>query len=246
MERLTIRLLGPVHLDVDDQHIPVKRPKVRALLANLALNVGRTVSTDRLRDGLWNGDAPRDPHHALQMHMSRLRRVHPCLEHAVRTEPGGYRLSVEPRCIDAVRFERIASAAHRRVDTNPQMAATALDGALTLWHGDALGDLHYDEFAAGPVRRLDELRLRAIEDRCQVAIMLDEAEAVVGDLEQLTFDHPMRDRPIELLLRALLATGQPTAARFAYRCYVERLWNEFGLRPSPTLRRLIAGHELLV
>ena len=49
---MELRLLGPIELRLEDRPIELGPRKQRALLAMLALQVGRTVSADRLVDGL--------------------------------------------------------------------------------------------------------------------------------------------------------------------------------------------------
>jgi DNA-binding SARP family transcriptional activator len=220
----------------------IGRPKVRTLLAVLALDVGRVVSNDRLTDALWGLDLPDDPHHALHMYVSRLRKLHPAIKQAVVTATCGYSLQLASGHIDAVRFERVTAAAQRRIRSNPRLAVRAFDGALAMWRGEALGDLGYKEFASGTVRRLEELRLTTIEDRYDAAIRMGAAAEVLPQLHQLAREHALRDRPIELLLQAMQEAGKHSDVRSAYREYCERLERDYGLPPSPGLRRLAASN----
>ena len=54
---LSFRLLGSLEVGKDGHPVEIGGQKQRAVLAILALNVGRVVSTDRLVDLLW-GDQP--------------------------------------------------------------------------------------------------------------------------------------------------------------------------------------------
>src|SRR5262249_62402850 len=67
----------------DGRLVAVPEAKVRALLADLLLRLGRPVSADRLIEDLWGGDLPVHPANALQSKVSRLRQA---LENA---EPAG-------------------------------------------------------------------------------------------------------------------------------------------------------------
>lgn len=241
MRNVDIRLLGPVELSVDGTNLRIGRPKVRSLLALLSLNVGCTVSIDRLVDALWTDRIPNNPRHALHMYVSRLRDLHPTVKQRVATTAGGYRLDLHRRSVDTVRFEALVKAAHRRISTQPDRAAAVLDGALALWRGDVLGDLRYEEFATGIVRRLEEMRIAAVEDRYDAAIRLGAAAEVLPQLHELTVEHALRDRPIELLIRAMRAAGHHGEARNAYREYCVRIARDFGMTPSPTLRMLAAS-----
>ena len=50
-------------------------PKQRALLAILLLRADRVVSRDRLIEELWAEDPPAAARHALEVHVSRLRKA---------------------------------------------------------------------------------------------------------------------------------------------------------------------------
>ncbi|WP_165401252.1 hypothetical protein [Herbihabitans rhizosphaerae] len=51
-DRVHVRLLGPVELIVDGQSMPLRGPKIRALIAATALMAGRPVSTRHLHQVL--------------------------------------------------------------------------------------------------------------------------------------------------------------------------------------------------
>ncbi|MFE2922783.1 AfsR/SARP family transcriptional regulator [Streptomyces goshikiensis] len=115
-----VELLGPVRVYADDgagagagqAPVEVGGPRLRMLLARLALGEGRTVSTDSLVDGLWGQEPPADAANALQALVSRLRRS---LRGAATVEsaPGGYRLPVRPEDVDVHRFEDLAARGRR-------------------------------------------------------------------------------------------------------------------------------------
>jgi DNA-binding SARP family transcriptional activator len=54
---MDISLLGPVEVRLDGRPIVLGARKQRAVLAMLALEVGRLVPVDRLVEGLW-GETP--------------------------------------------------------------------------------------------------------------------------------------------------------------------------------------------
>ena len=71
---LLLHLLGPLSASLDGAPLDLGSPKQRAVLAVLALEAGRVVSTDRLIDLLWGDDAPRAGA-TLQTYVSNLRRI---------------------------------------------------------------------------------------------------------------------------------------------------------------------------
>jgi DNA-binding SARP family transcriptional activator len=120
----------------------------------LALNPSTTVSTDRLIDGLWGSEPPATAAKTLQVYVSRLRRALTANGDGdgadIVTRAHGYELRLAPDHVDACRFERL-------------LAHGAPREALAVWRGPPLDDVAGEPFAAGEIRRLDELRLAAIE-----------------------------------------------------------------------------------
>jgi predicted ATPase/DNA-binding SARP family transcriptional activator len=218
--------------------------KPRALLVLLVLHGGRVVASDRLVDGLWGEHLPADPTNALQALVSRLRRaLDPTGELALlRSHPSGYLLAVDPEQVDAVRFERLTAEGHAALAADrPDAAAALLAEGLALWRGPALVDVAHESFAQGEVTRLTELRLAAVEDRVEADLVLGRHATVVGDLEALVAEHPLRERLRGQLMRALYRSGRQAEALETYRQSRRLLGEELGLDPSPELRRLEAA-----
>lgn len=72
---LHLYLLGPVGATVDGRRIPLGTTKQRAVLAMLALQVNRTVSMDRLVEGLWGEQPPESAAKMVQGYVSQLRKL---------------------------------------------------------------------------------------------------------------------------------------------------------------------------
>ena len=196
-------ILGPLAVADGERQIVVPGAKSRPLLV---LHGGRVVPTDRLVDGLWGEHLPADPANALQALVSRLRRaLDPSGELALlRSHPSGYLLAVDPEQVDAVRFQRLAAQGHAALAAGwPDAAAALLAEGLALWRGPALAEVAHESFAEGEVTRLTELRLAAVEDRVEADLALGRHAAVVGELDALVAEHPLRERLRGQLMRAL-------------------------------------------
>ena len=185
---MDIRLLGHMRVTVDGQ--PVRLPaSQRAVLAMLALQANRPVSADRLIDGLWGDDAPVTATKTLQSHVSLLRhqlvsdREEPDAS-LISTESNGYCLRVDPLVIDTHRFEDGLERARRMSGPEPSAARDTLRDALSLWQGPALADFAFESFAEPEIRRLEELRLQAVEELGEVQLGLGEHDAVIGELQE--------------------------------------------------------------
>ena len=96
-------------------------------------------------------------------------------------------------------------------------AAERLRQALEFWRGPALADFAYDPFAQAEIARLEELRLDAVEERIEADLALGRAADLVGELEALISDNPLRERLRGQLMLALYRSGRQADALEAYR-----------------------------
>ena len=218
-----LRILGPLEVVDGEGVVAVPGGKPRALLAALALSVGEVVASDRLIDELWPHDPPATAANALQVHVSQLRKA--LGANVVRRRPPGYELVLPRESVDLVRFERLVEDARA---AEPALAARLLREALALWRGDP-------EIERA---RLDELRLTAIEDRIEADLALGRHAELIGELEGLVRDQPLRERPRGQLMLALYRAGRQAGALEFYRATREVLVDELGIEPGPALQKL--------
>lgn len=229
-------MLGPFEVHADDgAPAGVPGARLRALLIALALDPGRVVPKATLIDWIWGEHPPTDAANALQRLASRLRRVLPA--GVVDGQAGGYRLVVAPDAVDAVRFERLVGQA--RAAERPQRAEL-LRAALGLWRGAAMQDVGLADSEAfdAAVTRLEGLRLAALEDRFEAEVQLGRGAEVVAELTALVAAHPVRERLVAALMRALGAAGRSTEALEVYQRAREALADALGVDPSPELSAL--------
>jgi YVTN family beta-propeller protein len=238
--QLEIRLLGPVEARLSERPLALDRLQQRALLALLALNANRVVSTDRLIDALWGERPPATASVALYGLVSGLRKLlEPDHAGAVVTKAPGYLLEVSGEQIDLGRFERLVAEGRRALDLGDADAASALlTDALGLWRGPALQDLQFLPFAQKEVGRLEELRLAVIEARVEADLAGGRYGDLVPELESLVAEHPLRERLRGQLMLALYRAGRQADALAAYRDARAVLADELGLEPSDELQAL--------
>ncbi|THC49702.1 BTAD domain-containing putative transcriptional regulator [Streptomyces sp. A1499] len=227
-------ILGPLDIrSCDGTPLDPGGPRPRALLTLLLLDAGRTVSAERLIDGLYGDDPPAGAGNALQSQVSRLRKR---LGLDIPAAPGGYRVAVSPDDVDLHRFERLSREGRRALGSGDHAGAAALlQEALGLWRGPALADLPN----AGPlVARLDERRLTATQDRAEADLALGAGPALVPELRELVAARPLAERPRALLMRALHTAGRPAEALAVYEETRRTLADALGADPSPELAAL--------
>ncbi len=203
----------------------------------LLLQANRVVSADRLADGLWGEQGRAADMNTLQSHVSHLRKA--LGRDLVQTRPPGYVLAVEPNVVDAFAFERLLDRGRRaRRDDDPKSSVDLIARALTLWRGDALSDFTYAEWARPEISRLQELRLAAVEEWVDARLELGDHGPLVGELDRLLKDHPLRERLWRARILALYRGGRQADALRAYRDLRELLSEELGIDPSPALAAL--------
>ncbi|GAA2792622.1 hypothetical protein GCM10020219_074710 [Nonomuraea dietziae] len=85
--------------------------------------------------------------------------------------------------------------------------------------------------------RLEELRLRAVEQRAESMLALGRAEETVEGLAAAVAAHPLRERLREQLMRVLRLAGRRADALRSYREARELLAEELGIEPAPRAER---------
>src|SRR5215208_6647743 len=238
---LDFRILGPLEVMREARALPLGTPKQRALLGFLLLHANESVSRDRLVDELWGEAAPPTVNAALSGYLTKLRRAlaNGDDEAVLATRPPGYVLRVEPESLDAVVFERLVEEGRAALARGEAVEAAArLREALALWRGPALADLAYEPFAQQEIRRLEELRLEALEERAEADLALGRRDGLVPELEALVAEHPYRERLRAQLILALYRCGRQADALAAYQAARRSLVDELGLEPGRRLQEL--------
>ena len=231
-------ILGPL-LVVDDagRELALGGLRQRAVLAVLLMHAGEALSSDRLIDELWGERPPATATKTLQVYVSNLRKA--LDEGVLLTRAGGYVLETGENGLDVARFEVLAGEGRRALAAGrPDVAVARLREALELWRGPPLADFAYEAFAQGERARLEETRLAALEDRIDAELALGEHARLVGELDALVREHPMRERFSAQLMLALYRSGRQAEALEAYQRVRAHLAEEQGLEPGPDLRTL--------
>ncbi|GAA1397428.1 BTAD domain-containing putative transcriptional regulator [Pseudonocardia kongjuensis] len=238
---MEIRLLGTVSaLDGSGAELLPAGPRLRGLLARLALDAGHPVDAATLVDALW-GEAPPSTANALQSLVSRLRRS--VGADRVRSAPGGYRLDVGADAVDALRFARLRREAAATADR--ERARELLDRALGLWSGPALADLREVAFAGPAAARLAEARAATAEELTRRTLEdgVPAPGTLRGVLTEVLAEQPLRETSAVALARLLHASGHRADALTVLDRTRSALAAELGVDPGPELRA--ARTELL-
>ncbi len=217
----SLRILGPVEAWHGDQRLAVGGPRQLTLLAFLILHANRAVSRDALVDAVW-GPTRRDADNRLQMAIARLRKaLEPLngeLGPALQTVSGGYLLAIAPGELDADAFQAEVHAGIQALDAGaPEKTVALLGQAMELWRGPPLADVAFEDFAQSEIRRLEELRIRALECRIDAELQLGRHAEVIGELEALMSEAPTREHLAGQLMIALYRCGRQADALDVYQ-----------------------------
>jgi DNA-binding SARP family transcriptional activator/ABC-type branched-subunit amino acid transport system substrate-binding protein/DNA-binding beta-propeller fold protein YncE len=238
------RILGPLELVDGSAALPLSGGRQRALLALLLIHRNEAVPSEQLIDALWGERPPPSAPKALQNAVLQIRRALGDEAGALRTEHGGYVLSVAHGELDADRFEALAAAGRAALDDGkPAEGADKLREALALWRGAPFADLGYEAFAQPEIARLEEQRLAALEDRFDADLALGRHDALIGELEAAVARHPLRERLRAQLMTALYRAGRQADALAAFHDARRALVDELGIEPGPALRET---HEAIL
>jgi DNA-binding SARP family transcriptional activator len=240
---VSIDLLGTVSVVVRGVRTELWAGKVRAMLATLALEAGRTVSHDELIEELWPGEFLRNPRNALQAHATRIRRIlERCTDGpeqgmVLRAVYNGYVLDIPRDFVDSSRFLNLTAQAAAALTTRPEHAVELLQAGLGLWRGPALLNTHTGQRCRGAAALLEERRLSAWEDLVSARLLLGDDRQAVPELQRLVASHPTREHLCELLMLALYRSGRQSEALHLFHQTRQRLDEELGVEPGKSLQR---------
>jgi DNA-binding SARP family transcriptional activator len=234
---MEFRILGPLEVWDGGSEVSLGGRRPRALLAVLLLHANEIVPADQLIDELWGEDSPERAADALRVNVSRLRKALP--RDVLATRSPGYVVRVEPHELDLDRFERLVDEGRGLLERGRAAdSSERLREALSLWRGPPLADFAYESFAQGAIARLEEIRMAAVELRIDSDLALGRHGELIGELQALVAEHPVRERLRICLITALYRSGRQAEALEAYQDARRALVDELGIEPSAALQEL--------
>jgi DNA-binding SARP family transcriptional activator len=230
------RVLGPLEALDNGRRLNLGGPRQQAVLASMLVHADQTVALERLVDELWDEAPPETAKKTIRVYVSRLRKLLP--DGAIERRPGGYVLRLDGHRFDLRRFEQHAEAGRSALAAGDrQQAADLLRQALNLWSGPALAGLG-SEALRPEAKRLEELRLQTLEDRLEADLACGRHRDLVGELQALVAEQPLRQGLRAHLMLALYRSGRAGEALELYRQTHRLLVDELGIEPGEDLRAL--------
>jgi DNA-binding SARP family transcriptional activator len=227
-------------LDNGENILPTA-PKPRQVISLLLLRRNAVVRIDELVCELWEDRPPTSAMTTLQTYIYKLRKtlMERQADELLSTRPGGYMLKVPESSIDLHRFEMNASEGQAMLKSgDPSGAAETLRGALAMWRGQALVDVVKGELLSSYTTRLEEHRLRTLEQRIEADLWLGRHRELVSELKSLMFIYPLHEHLHALLMIALYRSGRRSEALEVYQELRRNMVEDLGLEPGKDLIRL--------
>lgn len=234
---MEVHLLGPLEL-IDDTGagIDVRGKGLRSLLASLAIRANEVVSSDHLVETIWEDDPPENPRAALQVLVSRLRKL---VGDAITTRDSGYVLRLSPDDLDTAVFDRLVGEGRRIAAAGLHAEAVErFRSALRLWRSQTIEELADSSGEDNHLASWLELRRRAEDQLMESEILRGRHRDVLSEFERLVEAEPFREQRWALLMLALYRSGRQAEALAAYKRLALFLGEELGIEPSSELSEL--------
>ena len=213
---VTYQLLGPVTALVDGRPADLGGPRQRGVLVVLLSDAGRLVPATHIVDAIWGDEPPASAANLVQRSISQLRKA--LGKDAIETRGAGYMARIEPDALDLHVFERLAACRQRRPARRPPRGGRgrAAPGARPLARSRARGPRRPGLPGAGG-RASRRAAPAGAERALEADLGLGRHADATAEIEALVHTHPLRERPRELLMRALYGAGRQAEALDAYR-----------------------------
>jgi len=252
-----IEVLGALAVQENGVSITPTAPKPRQVLALLALHADRVVPVSALIEELWGTTPPRSARTTLQTYILQLRElIAVALEKdeqggaegesrprtakdVLVTMPSGYLLASGGGESDVRAFERLAGVGYRAMDAGDfPGAARQLREALALWSGTAFADVQAGTQLDMEIKRLEESRLCALDQRIEADLRLGRHRELLAELTVLVNRYRTHESLHGQFMLALYRSGRRGEALEVYQRLRATLVRDLGLEPSAGLRRL--------
>lgn len=238
-------VLGPFEVNNGVAVITPTAPKLRELLALLAIRSNQLIPTSSLIEELWGERPPVSALTTLQTYIYQLRKI---LSAAYGPEAGvemlitkhhGYYMQISANDVDANVFAATSAKGRRALeDGEDERAGRLLADALALWRGPVLCDVLTGSVLGAQATRLQEAQLRTLELRIEADLRLGKHHELISELKMLIADHPLNEGMHAKLMLSLYRAERRIEAIDVYRRLRKSLVSELALEPSAALRRL--------
>jgi len=226
MYGIELRLFGGFEAcGPEGEPLTIAAKKARALLAYLALHLGKPIPRERLSSLIW-GDVSLDEQarRSLRQALTVLRRELP--EGVLATQRDDVLLRTHAN-VDVARFERDVGSDTRAV----------LEQALTLYRGELLEGFAarangFDAWLERERRRLQTLAADALQRLCEIQRKEGDVAASMASAMRLVATDPIREAAHRLLMELYAETGRASEAVRQFEALRSLLAEKLGTAPD--------------
>ncbi|MEV6846583.1 BTAD domain-containing putative transcriptional regulator [Actinoplanes sp. NPDC051411] len=239
---VAIAVMGALELRAGERVLTPSAPKLRSLLALLALRSNQIVTTGTLMEELWENDPPVSALATLQTYIYQLRRVLAKVgpdAQILQTKPQGYVIRLERDKLDWNQFKDHVRDGRAALDRGgAEAASAALGRALALSTGDPLADVEAGPILSAHINELTENKLQALELRIEADLRLGRARQLIAELKTLIAANPYHEDFYFKLMLSLEYCGRRVEALEVYQELRRTLVEELGIEPSAKVQQL--------
>ncbi|MCX5269218.1 AfsR/SARP family transcriptional regulator [Streptomyces sp. NBC_00199] len=256
---MRFRILGPLEVrgaPGTSEALTPRAAKIRVVLATLLVRANEIVSVDSLIDELWGEDPPRTATTTLQVYISQLRKLLHEVDaelgrDALVTRPPGYELRLDPAQLDLAVLEELHGRGRELMDRQDYRGAADLQRrALGLWRGPLLSDTPHGPLLDATAVRLSETRTSALEQCIRAELHLGRHRSLIGELQEVTAELPLREEFHAHLMVALYRSGRQADALQVFARLRRGLVEELAIEPGRALQalhqRVLVGDPVLL
>jgi DNA-binding SARP family transcriptional activator len=241
---MRVSVLGTLNATYNGKTVTPSAPKLRCVLALLALRHDRVVTTGTLIEELWGTNPPVSALATLQTYVYQLRRTLASAQHGsgtnvLETKPLGYVLHLENDALDKDVFDRLVESARERLAADGvEEALELLNRALEMCSTTPLSDVDPGPVLGALITQTAESVLQALELRVDTRLRLSQHRELISDLKLLIAEHPYHEGFHAKLMISLHRSGRRSEALEVYQTLRRNLREELGIEPSGGLREL--------
>src|SRR5262245_51730039 len=232
-----VSLFGGFEAWLNSARIPTLPKKAEALLAYLALNIGRSQMRDKLAALLWGDTGDIQARNSLRQAFFVLRRKFEAT--AATTEPilltAGETVALNPAAVDvdAVKFQLLIA----------EGTPNELQRAVNLYTGDLLEGLNvtespFEQWLMAQRERLRELATDALRQLLAFHMSTASSEAAIQTAVQLLALDPLQETVHRSLMRLYAEQERWGAVQRQYHVCLETLRRELDALPAPETTKL--------
>lgn len=240
---MEFRVLGTFEVTRRGSVVTPSAPKLRQVLALLALRANSLVHTRQLVDELWEDNPPASSSTTLQTYIYQLRKLLDLAgqnEHCtLHTRPSGYVLAMPQQALDLRTFEELAGRGADELQRGDVAAAAeSLRAALAIWRGPVLSDVTCGPILEAETVQVAERGNTVLEMRLDADLALGRYQQLISELTGQTARHPTHEGMHGRLMLALYHAGRRSEALEVYQRVRDALAEELGLEPGRELQRI--------